>query len=76
MNDKKLKQLFDFQKFEGNSAMDSAIKSARSYIDSLQNQPVIVELGDGELDMLNAAGNPGDKLVAKNEAGEFGIRKF
>ena len=54
MNDKKLKRLFDYQKFEGNSAMNFAIQSARSYIDSLGNGAM--ELNDSELDMVNAAG--------------------
>ena len=56
MNDKKLKRLFDYQKFEGNSAMNFAIQSARSYIDSLQSNPSTFELNDEELDMVNAAG--------------------
>ncbi|MBB5227183.1 hypothetical protein [Treponema ruminis] len=58
MNDKNLKRLFDFQKFEGNSAMDFAIQSARSYISSLQNSVSenAFELNEDELDMVNAAG--------------------
>ncbi|MDY6396618.1 MAG: hypothetical protein SPL22_02720 [Treponema sp.] len=58
MNDKKLKRLFDFQKFEGNSAMNFAIQSARSYIASLQNSTSenAFELNEDELDMVNAAG--------------------
>lgn len=56
MNDKKLKRLFDYQKFEGNSAMNFAIQSARSYIDSLQANPSTFELNDEELEMVNAAG--------------------
>lgn len=56
MNDKKLKQLFDFQKFENNPAMNFAISSARSYIDSLKNVPTVMELDEDELDMVNAAG--------------------
>ena len=56
MSDKKLKRLFDYQKFEGNSAMNFAIQSARSYIDSLQNTASMFELDDEELDMVNAAG--------------------
>jgi hypothetical protein len=58
MNDKKLKRLFDFQRFEGNSAMNFAIQSARSYINSLQNSESenVFELNDEELDMINAAG--------------------
>ncbi|MBR4600392.1 MAG: hypothetical protein IKO39_10140 [Treponema sp.] len=56
MNDKKLKRLFDYQKFEGNSVMNFAIQSARSYIDSLQSNPSTFELNDEELEMVNAAG--------------------
>ena len=58
MNDKKLRRLFDFQKFEGNSAMNFAIQSARSYIASLQNSTSenAFELNEDELDMVNAAG--------------------
>ncbi len=58
MNDKKLKRLFDFQRFEGNSAMNFAIQSARSYIDSLQNSMSenAFELNEDELEMVNAAG--------------------
>ena len=55
MNDRKLKQLFDFQKFEGNSTLNFAISSARGYIASLQSQG-FDELSDDELDMVNAAG--------------------
>ena len=54
MKDKKLRQLFDYQKFENNSAMNFAIQSARNFINS-QESSGMVELGD-ELDMLNAAG--------------------
>ncbi len=56
MNDSKLKRLFDFQKFEGNSAMNFAIQSARSYIDSLQDSATTFQLNDEELEMVNAAG--------------------
>ena len=56
MNDKKLKRLFDYQKFEGNSVMNFAIQSARSYIDSLQSNPSTFKLNDEELEMVNAAG--------------------
>ncbi len=60
MNDKRLKQLFDFQRFAGNSSMEFAIKSAHSYIDSLQAKG-FEELSDDELEMVNAAGIPGVK---------------
>lgn len=38
MKEKKLTRLFDFYKFEGNTAMGFAIQTARSYIASLQKQ--------------------------------------
>lgn len=56
MKEKKLIRLFDFHKFEGNTAMDFAIQSARSYIASLQNSASAFELNDEELDMVSAAG--------------------
>ena len=55
MKDTKLKQLFDFQKFEENPAMGFAIQSAHSYIDSLKARG-FEELSEDELDMVNAAG--------------------
>ena len=55
MKDKKLRQLFDYQKFEKNSAMDFAIQSARNFIKS-QEMAGVTELSSDELDMLNAAG--------------------
>lgn len=73
MKDKKLKQLFDFQKFEGNSAMNFAIQSARNYIDSLKDVPTVMQLEDSELDMVNAAGVPGNNLLKEPAAG---INKF
>lgn len=65
MNDKKLKRLFDYQKFEGNSAMNFAIQSARSYINSLGSGAV--ELNDSELDMVNAAGIVDSAPVSKDD---------
>lgn len=65
MNDKKLKRLFDYQKFEGNSAMNFAIQSARSYINSLGSGAV--ELSDSELDMVNAAGVTDSTPVKKDD---------
>lgn len=56
MKDKNLKRLFDYQKFEGNSAVNFAIQSARDYIDSLSNS--VMELSDEELEMVSAAGIP------------------
>ncbi len=55
MNDKKLKQLFDFQKFEKNASLGFAIQSAQNYINSLKNQG-FMELDESELDFVNAAG--------------------
>lgn len=55
MKDKKLRQLFDYQKFEKNSAMDFAIQSARNFINA-QAAAGATELSSDELDMLNAAG--------------------
>ena len=43
----KIKQAFDFQKFEHNEKLDSVIKST---LESVNNQ-----LSDEELDMVNAA---------------------
>ncbi len=54
MKDKKLRQLFDYQKFEKNSAMDFAIQSARNFINA-QAAVGATELSSDELDMLNAA---------------------
>ena len=68
MNDKKLKRLFDYQKFEGNSAMNFAIQSARSYINSLGSGAM--ELNDSELDMVNAAGVV-DSLPPKNDKAPY-----
>ena len=65
MNDKKLKRLFDYQKFEGNSAMNFAIQSARSYINSLGSGAM--ELNDSELDMVNAAGIVDSAPVSKDD---------
>lgn len=56
MNDKKLKRLFDFQKFDQNPSLGFAIQSSRSYIASLSSK--FEELSDNELDMVNAAGTP------------------
>ena len=55
MNETKLRQLSDYQKFEKNSAMDFAIQSARNFINS-QERAGVTELSSDELDMLNAAG--------------------
>lgn len=59
MNDKKMKQLFDFQKFEKNSALEFAIQSAHTFAEKqskLNLQSVAVELFDDDLDQLSAAG--------------------
>ena len=55
MKDKKLRQLFDYQKFENNSSMNFAIQSARNFINA-QVAAGATELSSDELDMLNAAG--------------------
>ena len=55
MKDKKLRQPFDYQKFENNSAMNFAIQSARNFINA-QAAAGATELSSDELDMLNAAG--------------------
>ena len=55
MKDKKLRQLFDYQKFENNSAMNFVIQSARNFINA-QAAAGATELSSDELDMLNAAG--------------------
>lgn len=46
--DKKLKGLFGYQKFEGNSKLDKLIAETESRVG--------IELNDEELDMVNAAG--------------------
>lgn len=59
MNDKNLKQLFDFQKFDKNSALELAIQSAHAFAEKqskLNSQPKVIELFDEDLDMLSAAG--------------------
>ena len=45
--DKKLRGLFGYQKFEGNSKLDKLISETESRVG--------VELNDNELDMVNAA---------------------
>jgi hypothetical protein len=53
MKDTKLKQLFNFQKFEGNESLKFAIESTRN----LDNeQTASKELSENELEQLNAAG--------------------
>jgi len=61
MKDTKLRRLMDFQKIEKNSSLDFAIQSVRGYIDSLQKTG-IKELSEDELDLVNAAGVPGDTI--------------
>ena len=51
MKGKKLRQLFDFQKFEGNQALKFAINSTRK-IEKSHGQ----ELSNDQLEMLSAAG--------------------
>lgn len=64
MNDKKLKRLFDYQRFEGNSAMNFAIQSVRSYVKSVNSETFA--LTDDELDMVNAAGPVDSGLYGTN----------
>lgn len=69
MNEKKLKLLFDFHKFEGNAAINFAIQSARSYITSLHGSSVSAfELNDDQLDMVSAAGLVDTNTPLKNMA--------
>lgn len=65
MKEKKLTRLFDFYKFEGNTAMGFAIQTARSYIASLKK--TAFELNDEELDMVSAAGLVDSGTVLKNK---------
>ncbi|MBR0099857.1 MAG: hypothetical protein IJP90_09100 [Treponema sp.] len=67
MKEKKLTRLFDFYKFEGNTAMGFAIQTARSYIASLQKTVTAFELNDEELDMVSAAGLVDSGTVLKNK---------
>ncbi len=59
MNDKKIKQLFDFQKFEKNSSLEFVIQGAHAFVEKqskLKLQTTAVELFDDDLDQLSAAG--------------------
>lgn len=51
MKDMKLRQLFDFQKFEGNQALKFAIDSTRKI-----EKSHVQELSNDQLEMLSAAG--------------------
>ena len=62
MKDRKLKQLFDFQKFEGNAALKFAIESTRGFINSASQAQ---ELSTNELEMLSAAGQPMNNQLRK-----------
>ena len=62
MKDRKLKQLFDFQKFEGNAALKFAIESTRSLINEKNQKD---ELSFNELEMLSAAGQPMNNQLRK-----------
>ena len=55
--DKALKQLFDFQKFEGNSALQGVI-------DSVHSRYAMRELNLDEMESVSAAGTP---VVRKDE---------
>ena len=52
--ERKLKSLFDFQKFEGNPALQSVIDSVHSRYSSSAR-----ELDLDEMEWVNAAGTPG-----------------
>ena len=57
----KLKKLFDFQKFEGNSDLQSVIDSVHSRYSSSAR-----ELSLDEMSWVNAAGQPEMNLVKKD----------
>jgi len=54
MKDTKLKQLMDFQKFEREPLLESAIQRARSYVDAPPDKVKVLSMND--LSKLNAAG--------------------
>ena len=58
--EKKLKALFDFQKFEGNPALQNVIDSVHSRYSSR-------ELNLDELEWVNAAGIPGIRPGKKDK---------
>ena len=57
----RLKKLFDFQKFEGNSDLQSVIDSVHSHYSSSAR-----ELSLDEMSWVNAAGQPEMNLVKKD----------
>ena len=57
--EKKLKTLFDFQKFEGS-------RELQDIIDSVHARYAKRELDMNELDMVNAAGDP-DSMIPKKK---------
>lgn len=57
-----LKQLFDYQKFEGSKALSQIIAQADSELkDKGSSTPSIVELSIDQLDLVNAAGVNGPR---------------
>ena len=58
--ERKLKELFDYQKFEGNSALQSVI-------DSFHSRYSVRELDLDELEYVNAAGIPNMCLLKKEQ---------
>lgn len=60
MMEQSLKKLFDYQKFEGNSALQSVI-------DSVHSRYSVRELDLDELEYVNAAGIPNIYLLKKEQ---------
>ena len=56
----KLKALFDYQKFEGNPALQSVI-------DSVHSRYPVRELNMDEMEWVNAAGTPDARPAKKDE---------
>ena len=64
--EKKLKALFDFQKFEGNNDLNQVINSVHARYGMQQNSSVR-ELSMDEMDWVSAAGTSYVKKDKKNE---------
>ena len=60
MMEQSLKKLFDYQKFEGNSALQSVI-------DSVHSRYSVREMDLDELEYVNAAGIPNMYLLKKEQ---------
>ncbi len=63
--DKKLKTLFDFQRFDGN-------RDLQDVIDSVHAKYAKRELDLDELEMVNAAGDP-DSMLANKKTEKKGL---